>query len=116
MTPEEKSKYNREWKLRNPDKVRLHQRRSTMKEMYGITPEDYDRMHAEQSGKCKTCKEVPVGDKARGRLHVDHCHQTGKIRGLLCYRCNLAIGHLRDNPALAITVAEYLKEHQHGSG
>lgn len=90
MTPEEKSKYNREWKLRNPDKVRLHQRRSTMKEMYGITPEDYDRMHAEQSGKCKTCKEVPVGDKARGRLHVDHCHQTGKIRGLLCYRCNLS--------------------------
>lgn len=111
----DRSAYNKAWKLANPDKVRQHQRRSTMKEMYGITPEDYERMHAEQNGLCKTCGKAPVGDAARGRLHVDHCHRTGIIRGLLCYRCNLAIGHMLDDPELAVRIAAYLKEAIHGS-
>lgn len=53
---------------------------------YGITPEQVDAMHAEQSGNCALCVE-PLG-----RFHVDHCHATGRVRGLLCHRCNIRIG------------------------
>lgn len=106
--------YNQQWKAKNRDRVAVHQRRTTLKCDYGMTLEEYDSMVLKQQGRCQTCGKVPVGDKARGRLHVDHCHKTGKIRGLLCFRCNLAIGHMQDDPALAVSIAEYLKEHSLG--
>ena len=117
MTPERKKEiadYNRRWKAENRDKVTVHQRRTTLKCMYGMTLEQYEEMNRAQGGRCQTCGRVPEGDKARGRLHVDHCHGTGKIRGLLCYRCNLAIGHMLDDPELALKIASYLKEHALG--
>ena len=67
------------------------------KTKYGITIEDYDRMLQEQNGKCKLCnKEEHVRgtspDKKPKRLAVDHCHTTGKVRGLLCHNCNVMLG------------------------
>jgi hypothetical protein len=60
---------------------------------YGITADEYDRMFEEQGGKCKIC-----GDKQEDKkLAVDHCHDTGNVRGLLCNFCNLGLGYFKDN-------------------
>lgn len=74
---------------------------------YGITPEEYDQMFEAQRGGCKVCGGVNDSGKM---LHVDHSHETGKIRGLTCFRCNAAIGLLHDDPELARKLATYLEE------
>lgn len=58
-----------------------------LERQYGITSEDYARMLKSQSGKCAIC-----GKKPKGSLHVDHCHETQRIRKLLCVKCNMALG------------------------
>jgi hypothetical protein len=79
-----------------------------LKTRYGITAEDYDRMMDEQGGACAICKaECRIGL----RLAVDHDHDTGKVRGLLCTHCNQAIGKLHDDPALIRKAADYLEKH-----
>lgn len=70
-----------------PKTAAAAQRRYNYKHKYGITVEDYDRMFAEQEGRCLICgTDVPGGH--RKHLCVDHCHETGRVRGLLCNRCN----------------------------
>ncbi len=61
-------------------------------------------MVKKQKGLCAICREVPE----KKRLAVDHCHKTGKIRGLLCNLCNMSIGCLRDCPKKARSAARYL--------
>jgi hypothetical protein len=108
----------RQWALANPDKVaeriaalrgsekkKLADRRSHLKRKYGITLEDYDRMLEAQGGVCAICKEARPEERT---LHVDHDHVTGKIRGLLCFRCNNAIGDLRDDVDLIYRMLDYL--------
>lgn len=75
---------------------------------FGLTPEDYERMLAEQGGVCPICLAPPTANK---RLAVDHCHRTGIVRGLLCGDCNAALGFLRDNPESANRAADYLRNH-----
>lgn len=77
---------------------------------YGITYEEYDRLREQQRRRCAIC-ESPIAKRGRQRGYVDHNHQTGRVRGLLCSSCNFAIGHLRDNSALARRAAEYLESH-----
>lgn len=70
---------------------------------YGV--DDYDGLLAAQDGVCAICrKECDTGR----RLAVDHCHKTGKVRGLLCVKCNAAVAYLRDDPSLAARVGDYL--------
>lgn len=71
------------------------QRATKLRLSYGITPEDYDRLFAEQDGKCALCK-TPSDWRPRRGLRIDHCHVTGVIRGLLCDSCNSALGRLGD--------------------
>lgn len=71
--------------------------------LYGV---DYDELVAKQDGKCAVCGTGP----GKFRLAVDHCHATGKVRGLLCVTCNLAAGYLRDNPELVRRLADYLEK------
>lgn len=93
------------WQKANPDKVKAAQRRAVLKREYGITPEQYDRMHAEQGGVCAIC-----GDQQRGRaLDVDHDHVTGAVRGLLCSGCNQTLGKMKDSPDLLRAAAAYLE-------
>lgn len=75
------------------------------KHRYGITLDQYDQMAIEQQYKCKIC------DKKPELLHVDHCHKTGKVRGLLCNGCNRGLGFFNENAEALIKAAEYLKEH-----
>ena len=80
-------------------------RNSYYKSVYGITLEEYDILLEEQNGKCKICGS---DDNNGQRFCVDHCHETGKVRGLLCRPCNLALGCLRDDPILVLKAADYL--------
>ena len=76
-----------------------------IKAQYGISIEQYNEMLNRQNGVCKICK------KENGRrLCVDHCHTTGRVRGLLCDNCNKAMGLCNDDPKLLRLCAEYLEE------
>lgn len=71
---------------------------------YGITTEEYERMFAEQDGRCAICGTA----QGRDRLHFDHCHLTGTHRKLLCFHCNAGIGHFNDDPERLMCAAQYL--------
>jgi hypothetical protein len=71
---------------------------------YGITLQQYELLMKRQRGRCAICKKKPE----RGMLHVDHCHKTGWVRGLLCNGCNSGIGHLRDDIRLTKAATAYL--------
>lgn len=74
---------------------------------YGITLDDYEDMLAGQGGGCAICKAVESGGK--GRFHVDHCHEGGQIRGLLCTRCNTGLGQFLDDPDRLRAAIAYLE-------
>lgn len=80
-----------------------------IKRVYGITPDDYDRMFEDQKGVCSICFG-PETTK-RGYLCVDHDHTTGKVRSLLCSRCNSAIGMLKEKASVAYSAAKYLEKY-----
>lgn len=76
---------------------------------YGLTRVERDRMHQAQNGLCAICAGPPNG---RGtRLHVDHCHDTDKVRGLLCSNCNTGLGLFGDDPARLLAATAYLNRH-----
>jgi len=72
---------------------------------FGITIEDYERMLEEQGGGCRICHDPPPEN---GSLHVDHDHKTGKVRALLCVKCNNAIGALGEKYELFQAAADYI--------
>jgi uncharacterized Zn ribbon protein len=79
---------------------------------YGITQKEYDELYQTQSGKCAVCGKDNSGATQSGnrkRMYVDHDHKTGRVRGLLCSNCNMALGFVHDDPALLTKLAEYLK-------
>jgi hypothetical protein len=86
---------------------RRHRKNIELQRNYGITIEDYDRMYAEQGGRC-VCGAKTSRAKSEF-LFVDHCHKTGQVRGLLCNRCNRAIGLVED-PMKLQELADYLVE------
>jgi hypothetical protein len=73
---------------------------------FGITPDDYDKMLHDQGGGCAICHEPPRAM----RLAVDHCHDSGSVRGLLCNLCNRGIGALKDDPTILARAIQYLEE------
>lgn len=75
---------------------------------YGITLDDYDRMYEKQNGVCAICN-LPQLSKRNTRLCVDHDHDTGEVRGLLCDSCNRGIGLLKDDPRLLERAAQYIR-------
>jgi len=72
----------------------------------------YDQLLVDQEHKCAICRqpERAQGKRKRQWLSVDHDHTTGRVRGLLCYRCNLAIGNMRDDPELFLAAIAYLRK------
>lgn len=87
-----------------------HLRRSTQRErqlaIYGLTIEDFDRILERQCGRCAICG---TSDPGRKGFCVDHCHDTGRVRGLLCTNCNVGIGQLGDDVDRLMRAVEYLK-------
>lgn len=81
-------------------------RRNSLKQCFGLTVEDYDAMLEAQGGGCAICGGTCKSGK---NLSVDHCHDSAKIRGLLCGHCNKGIGLFLDNPAFLRSAADYLE-------
>lgn len=80
----------------NPDRYHEMDRRGRYKRDYGIAVDDYDEMFSQQGGKCAICGTTKPGGKKR-HFAVDHDHETGEVRGLLCYQCNVGLGHFEDS-------------------
>jgi hypothetical protein len=76
-----------------------------LKRRYGITAKDADAMLAAQAGVCAICLRAPAG-------HVDHDHETGAVRALLCFNCNGGLGQFKDDPAVLRAAADYIEEHR----
>lgn len=86
-------------------------RRHTLQKNYGLTLAAFESMWTAQGGACACCGDPMVREpKTLDSVHVDHCHKTKKIRGLLHGRCNLAIGMLLDDPRIADAAATYLRK------
>jgi hypothetical protein len=117
--------WQRNYRGRNRDKLRESKRawsktekgktcnwRKQIKRFYGLSEGEYNRMLVAQNHLCAICREVEIETVKEKvlRLAVDHNHATGKVRGLLCRRCNRAIGLLRENPVYIRAAADYLEK------
>jgi hypothetical protein len=116
--PESNRARAREWQRQNPERYRATQqaylesgkkkiadRKSHLKRKFGLTPDEFDELLELQDGGCAICGELP---SERVSLHVDHDHVTGEVRGILCMRCNNALGLFREDPDLLTEAAHYL--------
>jgi hypothetical protein len=100
----------KEWYIANRTEQRIKLSIKSLKRLYNMTPDDFNVLLKKQNSVCAVCRTTkPSG---RGTWHVDHDHTTGKIRGLLCHKCNTGIGLFNDNPQLLQQAKEYLIEHQ----
>ena len=104
-------KYGNEYRLQSPE---YHREQKLMKQ-YGLTLADYNRMFEEQNGVCAICGQPEKILTRTGKIRslaVDHHHDTGKVRRLLCQGCNQGIGNLRENPEILKKALAYLEEHK----
>jgi hypothetical protein len=99
--PEKRKESARQWTARNPDKIR---RRCLNR--YGLTPEMWDALFEAQGRRCKICRSDTPTTK-RG-WHVDHCHNSNTVRGILCQKCNQGLGNFRDSVDFLVAAAAYL--------
>jgi len=79
-----------------------------LKSKYGITADEYHALLIKQKSKCAICDKVFEDTTRATKAHVDHCHKTGRIRGLLCNGCNLVLGHFDDDVNILKKAMEYL--------
>jgi hypothetical protein len=89
------------------EQIKRTARRSYIKRTYGISLEEYDDMILSQDSKCAICKKSLI-DLSGREIHIDHCHESGKIRGILCSHCNVGIGNLNDDIAILKSAIQYL--------
>jgi len=107
---------SRKWSKNNPEKARiskekskpsyLKQRNSMLKHRYGIDLDEFERMKEDQNNSCGICGKS--FDDMTYHPHVDHCHESSKVRGLLCSPCNHYIGCIKDDPQVGYRLAGYL--------
>lgn len=108
--PEKYKESQKKFREKNKKYMSDRQRKYQLRDKYGITEEDYDKMFLEQQGKCAICESTEQTGKWQ-RFGVDHCHKTGKVRALLCNECNRGIGLLKDNADLLRKAANYLEKY-----
>jgi len=92
----------KEWYLNNPEKIKEQK----LKKNYGISLEQYNEMFDKQKGRCAICGTHQ--NELKQMLSVDHCHETNRIRGLLCNGCNRGIGYLKDDIRIVENALKYL--------
>lgn len=98
----ERTAYQNKWYHKNQE----HIYNKNILRVYGLTREQYNTMALAQNGVCAICGETDKGGK---KLNIDHDHNTGQVRGLLCYKCNSGLGSFEDNPRLLNKAVCYLK-------
>ncbi len=88
-----------------PDRTKGYYKTSNRRKNYGIEPEEYKKLLDDSKNLCMICKS----NSNKKSLHIDHCHKTGIVRGLLCHNCNTAIGLFKENIENMFKAIEYLK-------
>lgn len=117
--PEKNRAKGKRFRENNPKAYRALWVRNNLKRNYGITEIDYSEMLAAQEGKCLICSKELVSQVDRHRAftgaaeelvgRVDHCHGTGKVRGILCFSCNVGLGKFGDDEELMLRAVRYLR-------
>jgi len=114
------SAFTKLWRRENKDHIKEYKQKQWARmpkekkwnrhliQRYGITVEQYMEILDKQGGLCKICGEP----SKRLKLSVDHCHNSKKIRGLLCERCNTLLGRVKDNPVILENAAKYLRNNK----
>ena len=100
----EKGIKNPEWRKERIDRIKW----TKIKTQFGLTKEDYYNLLKEQNNCCAICGTTDTG--RYGYFSVDHCHDTNRVRGLLCSECNLGLGKFKDNPTFFYRAASYLNK------
>lgn len=103
MTPKQRREASARWYKRQS---RRTIRNIGLKRLYGITVDEFDDLLKLQGGVCGVCSGPSMG---RGTYHVDHDHKTGKVRGLLCHKCNVALGMVQDSEDHLSRLIAYLR-------
>ena len=104
---EELKSYQKRYKQENPDKVKQRNNEYHLRKRYGISAEEKQKMLNEQNNQCAICgKEF---DDAK-MTHVDHCHESSIVRGVLCRHCNIGLGHFKDSEELLNNAIRYLNK------
>lgn len=110
--------YKRGWDARNPEKLLAYKekqkakycskthRDKNLKRLYGLSQVDFDALLARQGGKCAACSSPRPGGQ---NWQVDHDHDTGRVRGILCKGCNIGLGQLGDDPYRVSALLNYLQ-------
>ena len=104
------NQYMTEYKKKHPDKAKRYRKQSNLKSMYNMEYNDYIAMLNAQNHRCAICNNLPTNE--RYPLNVDHCHETGKVRALLCGNCNLALGNFKENIGVLQSAIAYLRLHK----
>lgn len=100
--------YTAMWRATNPDR----QHATEIKKRYKLSVEEYNYLLSIQNNKCRICGIEHDPSRKRGRLYVDHCHNSSKVRGLLCSECNKGLGCFKENMDFLRMAAIYLKMSQ----
>ena len=101
-----KRAYQKRYREKNIESINTKSRGTHIKHKYGITLKQYDKMFEDQGGICKICSGVNINGR---RLSIDHNHKTGKVRGLLCQRCNLELGFIEKHANDLERILKYLR-------
>ena len=94
---------------RKKDYMKTYGKEYHLKTSYNLTKEEYKILLEKQNHKCAICSVDEV-NAIKGKLYVDHCHTTGKVRGLLCHHCNTGIGMLKDSTNILALAISYLNK------
>lgn len=104
---ERRNELRRQRKASAPEREFMRKRQAYLRSHFGITHADYEVLLAAQNGVCAICSSNDPG-RSSPYFHVDHCHATNKIRGLLCNGCNLGLGHFKDDTDRLTAAVAYL--------
>lgn len=97
----------KEYRKQNP----IQKKNNDLLRMYGISLDDFNDLAKKQNNSCAICGRPDNGNK-NIFPYIDHCHKTGKVRGLLCTRCNMGLGQFKDNKNTLLKAVDYLEEHE----
>ena len=114
LNPERSREKVKELFLLNKEKYYTSHKDRELEKKYSLTREDYERLLHETGGQCRICFRV-FGTGAYTKPVIDHCHETGKTRGLICRQCNIGLGAFRDNTGALLNAIRYLEDHKNDS-
>tara|TARA_R110002153_G_scaffold247631_1_gene403783 strand:+ start:1312 stop:1650 length:339 start_codon:yes stop_codon:yes gene_type:complete len=102
---ENNKEYHKKYWIENKDRLKNYQKYWWLTKRYNLTKDQYNKMLSDQNYNCKVCNIKMI------KPHVDHCHKTNKVRGLLCNGCNTGLGLLKEDINIMEKLIKYVKEH-----